>query len=343
LDWRGSKKGTVNMGVSKRHHTVPKFYLNGFGYKESADSTPQVGAAGRDGKRLVIPTTHATVQTNFYALSDHPDGADVFEKDLSRLEAEASAVIKKAVEGLWPLSPEDREILGTFLAFQFLRGPDTRTSMDQIQGTVLSKVIAHMGADGVRDTLSKAGKEFDDDVVDRLVQQAAQPDGITMKTTSVGHVQHILGLVPGLMPYFMGRPWALIRFDSEKLLTCDTPVALVPDPDLKDVFAGVGLWKAWGITIPLTREVGLLLASPIPLLQEAAAFSRSKEELRNEILSGGHDHEQAGSTEWAQLFNGHTIANARNWLFHHPEDADLVPKDLPGPRDQEVESEVITG
>ncbi|BCW84015.1 hypothetical protein NicSoilE8_16880 [Arthrobacter sp. NicSoilE8] len=74
------------MGVSKRHHTVPKFYLNGFGSKDSADSTAQIGAAGRDGKRLVIPTTHATVQKNFYALTGHPHGADVFEKDLSQLE-----------------------------------------------------------------------------------------------------------------------------------------------------------------------------------------------------------------------------------------------------------------
>jgi hypothetical protein len=45
-----------------------------------------------------------------------------------------------------------------------------------------------MGADGVRDTLSKAGKKVDDDVVDRLVQQASQPDGITIKTTPVGHI-----------------------------------------------------------------------------------------------------------------------------------------------------------
>ncbi|MEV7134882.1 DUF4238 domain-containing protein [Arthrobacter sp. NPDC093128] len=205
------------MGVSKRHHTVPKFYLNGFGSKDSADSTPQIGAAGRDGKRLIIPTTHATVRKNFYALDGHPDGADVFEKDLSQLEGDAATVIKKAVDGTWPLSRDDRENLGTFLTFQFLRGPDTRTSMDQMHGTVFSKVIAQMGADGVRDTLSKAGKEVDDDVVDRLVQQASQPDGITMKTTPVGHIQHILGLAPELLLYFVD---ALGLFSGSTARSC---------------------------------------------------------------------------------------------------------------------------
>ncbi|MDQ0239291.1 DUF4238 domain-containing protein [Arthrobacter bambusae] len=240
------------MGVSKRHHTVPKFYLNGFGSKDDTDSTPQVGSASRDGKRLVIPTTHATVRTNFYALPGHPDGADVFEKELSGLEGDASDVIRKAVEGSWPLSPEDREILGTFLTFQFLRGPDTRTWMDQTHGTLLSKMITQMGAEGVREALQKAGKEFDDDVVDRLVQQASGSDGITVETTSSGHIQHILDLVPELLIFFLGRPWALIRFKSKKLLTCDTPVTLVRNPELDGVFAGVGVGNAWGILVPLT-------------------------------------------------------------------------------------------
>lgn len=330
------------MGVSRRHHTVPNFYLKGFA---TAGSKPMIGAVSReDGTRRTISTRDATVRKNFYSLSGHPDGDDVFERDLSGLEADASAVIRKAVDGSWPLSREDREILGTFLTFQFLRGPDTRTSMDQTHGTVFSKVITQMGADGVRETLTRAGKDVNDDVVNRLIQQASQPAGISMKTTPVGHIQHILGLVPELMRYFMGRPWALIRFDSEKLLTCDTPVALVPDPELADVFRGVGVGTAWGITVPLTRYVGLLLSHPGPVFQEAVDQQQQERgKVAEDIVAGRHDHEQAGSIEWAHLFNGHTTANARNWLFHHPDDADLVPKELHGPRDREVESEVISG
>lgn len=330
------------MGVSKRHHTVPKFYLNGFGSSNSDVKTPQIGAAGLNGKRLLIPTTHATVRTNFYALPGHPDGADVFEKDLSRLEAEASAVIRKAVGRTWPLSRNDREILGTFFTFQFLRGPDTRMSMDQMHATVLSQVITQMGAGGVRSMLGRAGKEFDDDVVDRFVQQAKHPDGITMETTSVGHIRHILELVPDLVRYFVGRPWYLVKFNRKKLLTCDTPVALVRDPELDGVFAGVGLMTAWGISVPLTREVGLLLGD-LRALAEEKAGRKTPAALMDEILNGKHDHEIAGSTKMAGLFNSHTISNARNWVFHHPNDADLLPDDLPTPRIREVDSEVISG
>jgi hypothetical protein len=72
--------------VSKRHHTVPNFYLKGFA---SDNSKPQIGVVSlSDAKRFVLPTKDATVQTNFYALPGHPDGDDVFEKELSNLEGD---------------------------------------------------------------------------------------------------------------------------------------------------------------------------------------------------------------------------------------------------------------
>jgi hypothetical protein len=104
----------------------------------------------------------------------------------------------------------------------------------------------------------------------------------------------------------------------------------VSDPELEDVFAGVGVMTAWGIAVPLTREVGLLLSNPRPLIEETAD-QKTPTELMDEIVSGRHDHEQPGSTKWAHLFISHTIANARSWIFHHPDDADLLPDDLPGP------------
>jgi hypothetical protein len=326
--------------VSKRHHTVPNFYLKGFA---TSDKRPRIGAASLDdGKRLVVPTSDATVRKNFYSLDGHPDGSDVFEKELSNLEGDASAVIKKVVSGAWPLTREDREVLGTFLAFQFLRGPDTRTSLDQISTTLLSKVIAQLGADGIRNSLATSGKPVADDIVHRMLEQASQPDGVTAKTTSAGHINHMLELVPELVRYFVGRPWVLIRFSSRKLLTCDTPVALVPNPEFQDVYSGVGLMNAWGITIPLTREVGLLLANPMALAEEDP--QKPLVELLEDVVNGKYDHEQNPSTKLAHFFNNHTVGNARRWIFHHPDDAALLPDDLTGlQRDTETEFEVLSG
>ena len=46
----------------------------------------------------------------------------------------------------------------------------------------------------------------------------------------------------------------------------------------------------------------------------------------------------------AHFFNNHTIANARRWIFHHPDDAALLPDDLADLRgDSEVGFEVVSG
>lgn len=288
-----------------------------------------------------MSTSDATVRKNFYSLEGYPGGDDAFEEELSRIEGEASPVIRKALEGTWPLAPEDRAILVDFLAFQFLRGPDTRTKMDQIHGTVLSKVVRQMGVAGLRDMLSNSGKPATEETLSRLIHQASQMKGIPVQTTPAGHINQILDLVPELLPFIELRPWTLVKFnDGNRLLTCDTPVSLAPHPKSARGFYSVGVMTARGITFPLTREVGLLLGNPQPLFEKAADW-QSLEELRNEIASGDYDNEQPGSTTRARFFNSHTIDNARSWIFYHPQDGSLIPEDLSGLRDREVPSEAI--
>jgi hypothetical protein len=82
-------------------------------------------------------------------------------------------------------------------------------------------------------------------------------------TDEQGHINQMLELTPKLARYFLFRPWVLYRFSARSLLTCDTPVSLVPhlNGPMADAVApeeGVGLMTAWGITFPLTRKIGLL-------------------------------------------------------------------------------------
>lgn len=327
--------------TSRRHHTVPNFYLKGFA---SEHRLPRIGAVNvLDGKRVTMPTSNATVRNNFYALAGHPDGDDAFESALSDLEGVAAGVIRKVVDGAWPLCREDRELLGVFLAFQLLRGPDTRTSMDQTTEALMSAVITHLGVAGLRRKLERLGKNVGDGVLEDLVQQAERPSALGVKTTSLAHIEHILTLVPEVVPYLIGRPWLLIRFGRKKLLTCDTPVALVADPDDPED-TGVGVMTAWGITVPLTRGIGLLLSNPHPVWEEEeATSSRTPAEVMERMAAGSYDGAAPASTKMAQLFNIHTLASARSWVFHHPDDAGLVPDDLAASGDREVDFDVISG
>ena len=77
--------------------------------------------------------------------------------------------------------------------------------------------------------------------------------------------------------------------------------------------------------------MGLVLVNPDELVRQADF---------EEVCQGALDSKAEPSTRYAAMFNEVTINNARKWLFHHPDDADLVPTQLHDPIDVEIESTV---
>lgn len=310
--------------VIKRHHTVPNFYLRNFA---SSGARPTIGSVKLDdGKRVPQSTNDASVYKHFYSLDGHPEGADVFERAISRLESDASIVIGKIINGTWPVSVEDRQTLGEFLVFQFLRGPDTRDSWSHLSSEVARMTIKVLGRDGVRRKLHDQGKPVVDEALERLFEQVHESDEPLLRMNAYGHINQMLELVPKLLPYFVRRPWMLYRFERKTLLTSDAPVSLVPDVRLNSPHPGVGLQNAWAISVPLTRRMGLLLGNPDPLIEDA---DEQEMVARGESTEGGaFDRELVPSVAMANLFNSQALSNAHKWVFHHPDDGELVPSDL---------------
>lgn len=317
--------------VARKHHTVPQFYLKGFATKDRQIGTVQLPGA----KRFVQSTSKASTQTDFYAIPGHEDGQDVFEKSLSGMEGEAASVIRRIrEEHVWPLPAEERELLAAFLTMQFLRGPEQRRHMEETMALVTRMEIGYGGKANVGKWVKrKHGVTVSEEQADRIWNEATRPEGPPIQLAPIGHINQMLELTPKLARYFLFRPWVLYRFSARSLLTCDTPVSLVPH--LKGPMAdevapeeGIGLMTAWGITFPLTRKIGLLLGSPDEFIGHVSG---------DEVATGRFDVAQAPSTAAANLFNDSTIRNARQWIFHHPDDTHLVPDDLPDPRKKEIE------
>jgi hypothetical protein len=57
----------------------------------------------------------------------------------------------------------------------------------------------------------------------------------------------------------------------------------------------------------------------------------------DDVAHGRTDAILDGSTYLAKIFNETTIDSARDFLFHHPDDAHLVPEQLPPPRPMQLE------
>jgi hypothetical protein len=274
--------------ISRGHRTVPKFYLDGF-----ANDDQKIGVVRLPGNtRYPQSTKDVSVITDFYNIDDRAD-PNAVEKLVSEIEGDAARVFRKVlVGGHWPLDDNERSILATFFGLQNVRGPNQRQALGEIAAAIATA----------------QGHE-----------QVANSSGADDRANEVKHV-HIASMldIKAYGQYYFGRCWMLIPFNRKDLLTCDTPVSLLPNPAAPH--AAVGIGNAWAILFPMCRTVGMIMFRVLPGEQRTDATAD-------------------GSTYLAGVFNDAAINNARQCIFHHPDDASLIPSELPEPSSAEVSTD----
>lgn len=306
--------------VAKLHHTVPQFYLRGF-----ADAAERIITVRLPGDRRYTQVIKKTAATNrFYSIDGHPQGSDVFEKALSDMEGDAASVLHAIEGGAWPLSEEQRGALATFTAVQHVRGPDHRRTMGYLAATMTRLEVQVTGRENIQHWVrQRYGIEVDDDEAEMVWQQATRPGGPPITISPIAHIEQMVHSAFELLPYIVGRPWTLVRFRRRSLLTCDSPVALMPDPN-DEPGRGVGFLTALAITFPLTRRLGLLMGDVRPLAEAKIPVER--------VRAGEGDGVESGTTALANLFNDATVHSASEYVYHHPDDESVLPSPLPKPR-----------
>ena len=297
---------------------MPRFYLEGFAERG------RLGVVALPGERRFIQSTRTAATINdFYLIGspDHPEAAG-FEQMLSEFESLASGVFRTLATGTWPLRARDREVLGVFIAVQFLRGPDHRQQMTEIRRQYLRLTSQFGGRERFDRTVAeRLQADLPEKEVDELWDLATRVEGPPLTVRPHEHANELVQLLPKLLKYFLGRPWALVTFTRRHLITSDAPVALVPRRGALE-WEGVGLMTAGAILFPLSRTQGLVLADPIPISNVVTV---------DQVATGIADLRLPPSASHAKAFNSGAIMNARRSLFHHPDDATLVPDDLPEP------------
>ena len=128
--------------IARRHHTVPRFYLAGFANEASRLGVARLGNA----KQFVQSIDNVSVNNNFYLIESASGQSDEFEKILSDIETQASrAWLNILNDGVWPLAPDGREVLGVFAALQYLRGPNRRRYLSQMNWMINRLQIEAVG------------------------------------------------------------------------------------------------------------------------------------------------------------------------------------------------------
>lgn len=313
--------------AAKLHHTVPQFYLRGFANDE--DRIITVRLPGDRRYTQVIKNTAAI--NHFYSIDGHPLGADVFEKSLSEMEGNAAQVLRSIACGTWPLSEEQRGTLATFLTIQHVRGPDHRRTMQFVAATMARMEVQFTGRENIQRWIrNRYGVEVDDDEAETIWKEATRPEGPPIVISPERHIFQLLQTANKLLPFVLGRPWNLFRFQRRSLITCDSPVALVAAPEDDESWRGVGFLTAWGITVPLTRKLGLVMGDVTPLAEAGVPVER--------VRAGEFDAVADGTTAMERFINQSTVRSSSEYLYHHPDDESFLLDPLPQPRLSNISS-----
>jgi hypothetical protein len=303
--------------TAKRHHTVPQFYLRGFALDD------QIGTVRLPGDvRFPQAVRKAASETHFYTVEGHPEGADAIEKSLGTIEGAVASIFEMLKSGTWPLDKQSRTTLGFSVALQSLRGPEQRKNLEFLSAQMARMEIGYGGRDSVKEWVKRhSGFVINETQAQEVWEQVIRPEGPPMKVQPIVHIRHMAEMTQELLPYIIGRPWTLVRFDRRSLITSDTPVTLVPHHTAAS-WEGTGFLTAWGITYPLTRKLGLLMSDPTPLIGNVPV---------ERVWDGAMDRIEVGTTRMEKFMNGFTADSASHAIFHHPDDERFVPSELHGP------------
>lgn len=307
--WSGGVLGKL----VRRQHVVSRFYLNGF-----ASEVNQIRRVTLPGdQEFLLSTSDAGVIKDFYMIT-LPDGtrSDAFEHAFNEVEGPAAGALRAITAGSWPIVGEHRAALATWIALQYLRSEDVRTSQGAMNAGMIRLIVGTSGKEALRRIIERAeDRQVPDEELDWEWQDITKPGGPDLAPNVPQHLQLLMSLLGDTSRYLHDCHWTLIRFSRRVLVTSDHPVSLVMEPDYP-AWQGIGLLTADLYLVPLSRRLALTIQPRRRLPTGVGVVP---------------DFPAPGTTKMARSINQETVRRARRYVYHHPDDSPLEGLFLPDP------------
>lgn len=280
--------------LRRRHHVLPRFYLKQF----AKDGRVRVTWLPGD-RSALLSIDDASVRKDFYNVEFDLDGAkyvtDYWERMFAAIEGQAAGALREIVEhDHWPLHQPARDALTWWIAVQYLRGADMRRSHDNIAASIARISVGGSGKRLLREKMeAHLNRPVGPAELEAEWAEFTKPGGPTIRHDAKVHLASLDRIAPDIAELVDARTWAIVRFDRQKLLSCDTPVVVLGDGMMRS-----GIANADQVAIPIGRYRCLIL-----FLEEP-----------------GGDFRMRPNAKIARAINDAVVYNAREWVVAHPDD-----------------------
>lgn len=249
------------LNVGSRHHVLPQFYMAGF-----SDSRNFIRQVDRDTGHARTQHIRKTLsEKDYFTVVTHDMEADGrLESFLSHLEGATAGVVRGLTHPLlrvWPVTPDLREILALFVAFQFVRGRKARRAFEMFADLAERAHWSGITRENAAQVLKGKGAEPTKENIEQLLAWADQMEGSEFIPSTNDHLEFMSKFPFEVASRLRARPMRLVRWDSPVLITSDEPVMLVNGPErLAD--HRMGLSTADEVWVPLSPQHLLIFDRP---------------------------------------------------------------------------------
>lgn len=242
---------------ARRHHHVPQFYLRRFTASNGLLWMHDLKTAHA---REVAPID-ALVESYLYSpeTGDDPHNDEIETFLADHVDGPAVEPIARLASGEL-LVGEDRERVALFIAFQQMRVPNSR---DTVQGFI-EQVGDHMlrilaRPERIRNTFAEMGKSVSESEIQTIVK-LVQDGSIRSKATKIPWFQ-AMGVATRTARIIDALPWTVTRApDNVEFVTSDVPVVnVLTDPSVPRQFEGGWLSPSAESTFPLDPRTCLAI------------------------------------------------------------------------------------
>ncbi|MEK6909283.1 MAG: DUF4238 domain-containing protein [Nanoarchaeota archaeon] len=220
--------------ISKRQHYVNQAYLKNFRIESTEDSLFMYDKEKMSIAR--VKTANVASENFFYDRTEER----IIEKTLAEFEGKCNVILKKVIEkeDLDQLISEEKELLATFLAVQFLRSKELRIDYKQIAEAVLERVA------------------------EKIVPDFKKGDIKVVEDSLSGlHVHTIFKESGHFAKLFLDKSWKLcINNSSIPFWTSDNPCAIHNDLEPEPFKSNLGIeCKGFQLHFPLSSRLLLII------------------------------------------------------------------------------------
>ncbi len=242
--------------MKKRHHTVPKSYL-----EEFTDKDGFVWVLDRENRIFNTNPINILVQKKFYTVTlKNGEKSLVVEDALADIEGEYIKIFNEKIKQKQILGEEERAKMAIFIAALLFRTGPVRKHLQSEYGKIqswASKWEAELRSNsGLRDALSASPASGETISLEELDE--------TLKNFDEFHSLSVLENLPSTAQLIFDMKWCVMEAQGDGFLTCDDPVSLLrPESILKYGINTIGstpglIYDDTELTLPLSKGYALL-------------------------------------------------------------------------------------